>query len=130
MKKEPSWLLCYIQRSTPSGAQGWLPVLDACFGQRSRDDLLGLLLDEVEVRVALEALHIDLVDGLGAGGARREPAVLGDNLETTDGGIVARRLGQLGDDGLTRQGGGFYQCRIQLESTAFWALLAGASIRR
>ncbi len=71
------------------------------------------------MRIALEALHIDLVDGLGAGGARREPAVLGDNLETTDGGIVARRLGQLGDDGLTRQSGGFYQCRIQLGEHRF-----------
>ncbi len=71
------------------------------------------------MRVALEALHVDLVDRLSAGGARREPAVLGHHLETADGGIVARRLGQLGDDGLTRQGGGFYQCRIQLGEHRF-----------
>ncbi len=71
------------------------------------------------MRVALEALHVDLVDGLGAGGARREPAVLGHYLETADGGIIARRLGQLGDDGLTRQGGGFHQCRIQLGEHRF-----------
>ncbi len=69
--------------------------------------------------LALEAFHVDLVNGLGAGGARREPAVLGYNLQTADGGVVAGRLGQLGDDGLAGQGGGFHQCRIQLGEHCF-----------
>ena len=44
---------------------------DAGLGQGRGDYLLGLLLNEVQVCLALEALHVDLVDGLGSGVARR-----------------------------------------------------------
>src|SRR5690606_12419854 len=68
-------------------------------GERLRDDRLRLRDDGVQVVLAAEALRVDLVDVLGAGRARREPAVLGDDLETAD--RAARgRLRQAREDGL------------------------------
>ena len=59
--------------------------------QRALDDLLRLGDHALEVVLAPEALGVDLVDVLGAGRARREPAALGDDLEAADLGVVARR---------------------------------------
>jgi hypothetical protein len=66
-------------------------------------DLLGLADDGLEVLLVPEALCVDLVDVLRPGRPCRKPAAPGHDLEAPDGGIVARRLGQLGDDGLAGQ---------------------------
>ena len=58
--------------------------------QRALHDLLRLLDDPVEVLLAAERLGVDLVDVLGAGRARREPAARADDLEAADRGAVAR----------------------------------------
>src|SRR4051812_29092363 len=52
---------------------------------------------------AQEALGVDFVDVLGAGGSGREPAVFGRDLEAADAGTVAGRLRELAGDGLARQ---------------------------
>src|SRR5207248_1634629 len=50
--------------------------------------------------LAPEALRVDLVDVLGTGGPRGEPAVLGDHLEAADLRAVSRRFGEPGADRL------------------------------
>ena len=55
------------------------------------------------MRFALEALGIDLIDVLGAGGPGRKPAVRGHNFQAADWRIIARSFGQLGGDWLARQ---------------------------
>ena len=57
---------------------------DLVRGQRLVHHLLRLADDGVEVRLVLEALRVDLVDVLGAGGPRREPAAGGDDLQAAD----------------------------------------------
>src|SRR5260370_639212 len=49
---------------------------------------------------AAEALGVDLVDVLRSRRARREPAVLGRDLQAAERLAVARRVRELGDDGL------------------------------
>src|SRR5688572_11567583 len=68
--------------------------------QRPADDLLRLADDALQPLLAVEALRVDLVDVLGAGRPRREPAVLRDDLEPADRRAVAGRLGQHGLDRL------------------------------
>src|SRR5437868_5194671 len=51
-----------------------------CFG----DGGLRILLDLSQVRLALKALGVDLVHILGAGGSRRKPSVLGDDLDAAE----------------------------------------------
>ncbi len=53
--------------------------------------------------LSLEALGVDLVDVLRAGGSGCKPAVLGDDLDTADGSVVAGRAGQNGRDRLARE---------------------------
>src|SRR4051794_25967590 len=71
--------------------------------QRLRHDLLRLLDDPLEVLLAAEGLRVDLVDVLGPGGARREPAALGDDLQPADLGVVAGRAGEHVADRLARE---------------------------
>lgn len=80
-------------------------------GQRGVDDLFGFGLDLGEVLCALEAFGVDLVDVLGTGGTRREPAVFGADLEAADGRAVGRGVGQLGGDRLAGQRFGGYLLR-------------------
>ena len=54
--------------------------------------LLRLAYDFMEMRRALEALRVDLVDVFGAGGPRREPAVFRHNFQSADGSLIARVL--------------------------------------
>jgi len=60
--------------------------------QRGVDERSRLREDALQVLFAVEALRVQLVDILRAGGSRREPAVRGDHLEAADGGAVARRV--------------------------------------
>src|SRR5215831_20233217 len=53
-------------------------------GQRGVHHLLGLGKDGLQVSLVLEALGIDLVDGLGSRRARCEPAVARHDLQTLD----------------------------------------------
>src|ERR1700733_8061261 len=59
--------------------------------------------DGTEMRCALEALRIDLVDVFGAGGPGREPAVFGHDLQSANRSLIAWCLGQLGCNRLARQ---------------------------
>ncbi len=59
--------------------------------ERRADDLARFGEDRVQVIDALEALGVDLVDVLGAGRARGEPAVLGHDLQPADRRPVAGR---------------------------------------
>ncbi len=45
-----------------------------------------------------EGFGVDFVDVFGAGGAGGEPAGLGGNFETADGGVVAGGVGEFGLD--------------------------------
>jgi hypothetical protein len=47
-----------------------------------------------QMRVVVKAFGVDLVDVLGAGGARREPAAARGHLDAADRRVVARRLRQ------------------------------------
>ena len=53
-----------------------------------------------------ETFRVDLVDVLGAGGAGGEPAVLGDDFEAADGGVVSGGAGEGFEDGLAGEGVG------------------------
>ena len=75
-------------------------LLTGSSGKGGFDDLLGLALDALQVVRTAEALRVDFVNIFRAGRACREPAVVGDDLEAADGGPVARRRRQLGDDGI------------------------------
>src|SRR5579862_5866432 len=79
----------------------------AALGLRERGIDHGLRFGEqrAQVRLVAKALRIDLVDVLGAGGARGEPAVLRGDLETADRRIVSRRLGEHLLDRVAGQGG-------------------------
>jgi hypothetical protein len=55
------------------------------------------------VSLVLEALCIDFVDVLCAGGSGREPAVGSYDFQAPDWGVVARSASQLGSDGLSGQ---------------------------
>ena len=97
--------------------------------QSRTDDLPRLLLHLGEVLRAAERLGVDLVDVLGAAGARGKPRRLGGDLEATDLRAVARRLGKLpvmsspaSDVALTSSG-------ESAPSSAFSSRFAGASIR-
>ena len=63
-----SWPGCWVNSSAEGGG----------------DDLAGVVLDPGEVLGPEERLGVDLVDVLGAGRPRREPAVLGGDLEAAD----------------------------------------------
>src|SRR5260221_2499854 len=52
---------------------------------------------------ALEALRVDLVEVLGAGGTGREPAASRDHLQASDRRVVAGSARELGRDGLARE---------------------------
>src|SRR5690606_9837476 len=75
--------------------------------QHAIDQRLGFRLDALQVRLAFEAFGVDLVDVLGAGWPRGEPAVIGDHLQSANRCAIARRLGENLGDGLTSQ----YRCR-------------------
>src|SRR6185312_13361761 len=62
--------------------------------QRRNHHRLRFLQQAREVRLVPEALGVDLVDRLGAGGAGGEPAAFADHLDAADGGTVAGRLVQ------------------------------------
>ena len=51
----------------------------------------GVALDLPQVALAAETFRVDLVDILGAGRARREPAAVGDDLDAAEGLAVALR---------------------------------------
>ena len=59
------------------------------------DDLLSLAYDRVQMSLVTEALCVDFVDVLRAGGPRRKPPAVSDNLQTTDRRAVAWGTGQL-----------------------------------
>src|SRR6202044_1833551 len=59
--------------------------------QHGLDDLLCLGLDPRKVICSLERLSVELIDVLGAGWPRGEPAGLGDHLEAAQRLAVARR---------------------------------------
>ena len=66
-----------------------LQVVECRGRDRSRaqgvgDDTLGLGDDGIQVGLVAEALGVDLVDILGAGGTRGEPAGFGNDLEAAD----------------------------------------------
>src|SRR5215210_8683758 len=59
--------------------------------------------DALQPLLAVEALRVDLVDVLRTRRPRREPAMLGDDLEPADRRTVPRRLRQNGLDRLPRE---------------------------
>ncbi len=69
------------------------------------DDRQRLGLHLVQMLDALEALGVDFVDLLSAGGTSGKPAIFGHDLEPADGRAVGRRVRELGDDRLTRHRG-------------------------
>ena len=71
--------------------------------ERCVDDLLSLGEDCLQMLFVVEALGINLVDILGARRARGEPAVLGDDFQTSDGRLVAGRVRQRREDRLAGQ---------------------------
>src|SRR5260370_39294807 len=71
--------------------------------QRVVDDLLGFAHHRVEVSLVLEALRVDLVDVLRAGGPGCKPAAGSHDFQALDGGAVPRRAGQLRGDPLAGQ---------------------------
>src|SRR5918996_117750 len=71
--------------------------------ERASHDALGFREDSLEVFLAQQALSVDLVDVLGPGGPRGEPAVLGDDLQPPDGGVAAWRRGEYLEDRLASQ---------------------------
>ena len=64
---------------------------------------LGLFLDTPQMFRTTEAFRVDLVHLFSAGGARGEPAVLGDYLEPADWRLIARSRGQRSQNLLARQ---------------------------
>src|SRR5271154_1699442 len=68
--------------------------------QRVVYHLLGFAHNRSQVRFALEALGIDLIDVLGSRRPGRKPAVRGHNFQAADWRIVARSFRQLGRDWL------------------------------
>src|SRR5688500_7112612 len=60
---------------------------------RRRHDVLRFLLDHLQVLGTGEALRVDLVDVLGTGRPRGEPARLRGHLEPAERGSVTRRTG-------------------------------------
>ncbi len=77
--------------------------LQAGSSERSADNGLCLFLDLAQVILAPKALGVNLVDLFCAGRASGEPAVLGDYFEAANGGVVARGVGQLGQNRLSGQ---------------------------
>ena len=63
-------------------------------------DLLRFAQDSVQVALILEALRVDLVDVLGAGGPGREPAVVCRHFEAADRCAVTWGRSQFGCDRL------------------------------
>ena len=57
---------------------------------------------------AHETFGVDLVDVFGTGWTRREPAILGHDLEAADGLIVPRCMAEHAENRLTGQFGGFH----------------------
>ncbi len=53
--------------------------------------------------LALEALSVDLVDVLRAGGPSRKPAAGCYDFQAANGSMIARSVGQLGGNRLVRQ---------------------------
>src|SRR6187402_2822760 len=82
-------------------AQGFATRQDDSSGDGLGDDRLRLFLNLPQVLHADKTLGVDLVLGLGARGACREPTVFGDDLEPPDAFSVARRIGENGLDGFT-----------------------------
>src|SRR5260221_10744547 len=64
--------------------------------ERIVDGALGIPLNLPQVALAAETLRIDLVDILGARRPRREPAVVGHNLDAAEGLAVAGRRRERG----------------------------------
>src|SRR2546425_5134827 len=89
---------CYRSLSSLPDRDGWIRRVQSVV-----HNFLGLAHNRVQVRLILEALRIDLVDVLRARGARRKPAAGGRDFQTTDWGVVAWGVGQLGDYRLTSQ---------------------------
>src|SRR5450432_3126862 len=69
--------------------------------QRCAHDFPGLIEDGIEMRGALEALGVDLVDVLRAGWPRGKPAIFCDDLEAANDGVVGRRARKLVQDRLS-----------------------------
>src|SRR6266849_1407949 len=55
------------------------------------------------MRLAFEALRVDLVNVLRTGGSGRKPAATCHYFQAADRTVVARCFGQLGGDGLARE---------------------------
>ena len=87
------------------------PVLNSSLFKGGADDRLGFLLDAMQVIQTDKALGVDLVYIFRAGGTGGKPTILGDNLETANCGIVARRPGEPGQNFLICQGRGLYILR-------------------
>src|ERR1019366_1700589 len=68
--------------------------------EQALDHHLSLLLDDPQVILAAEALRVDLIDLLGAGWTRGEPAIVRRYLDPAKRRAVAGRNGQLGFDRL------------------------------
>jgi hypothetical protein len=63
-------------------------------GPQARNRILRQLPNLLEMRLASEALGVDLVDFLGAGWTHREPAALGRHLQPADRRVIARCGGE------------------------------------
>src|ERR1700689_981185 len=93
--------------------------------ERRVDDLLRLGDQPVQMGGVVKALGVDLVDVLGPGRPRREPAAARDHLHAADGGIVARRVGQNSIDGLAGEFRDPHLGRIELAEFAFLVRVCG-----
>src|SRR5215813_1089201 len=103
-----------LARSAVSGASrrpappaSTIPRMRGCVTssllEHGADDLLGLLLDAGQLVRSPERLRIQLVDVLGAGRPRREPAGGSDHLEPAKRLAIARCRRLTGDHGLPGQ---------------------------
>ena len=98
-------------------------------GEGVGDDVLGFVDDAFEVGFVAEAFGVDLVEIFGAGGAGGEPAGFGDDLEASDGRVVAGGIGELGGDALAGEMDSLTLAAESLLSLAFCSGVAGASMR-
>ena len=76
--------------------------LRPCGGEYLLDQGLRIVLNPAEVGLPLKALGIEFIHILGAAWASRKPSVGGGDLESSNGGVIARRIGQHGGNRLPR----------------------------
>src|SRR5262245_16978690 len=77
----------------PTYLPDFISHLSSSSFQRVGHDPLSFVHEAVKVVLVLEAFSVNLVDIFGAGRTSGEPAILGDNLKSSDRGAIAGSAG-------------------------------------